>query len=69
MKNISCSFCKNPVTNDEVALNVKLIGKQLGSIRCYKCMADFLNLPEVKLIELASYYKNSGCLAFTTNYM
>lgn len=64
MKDVYCAICKNKVSSDEVAMNVKLLGKQIGLIRCYDCLAAALNWDKSKLIELAEYYKKSGCTIF-----
>ncbi|WP_313132069.1 hypothetical protein [Anaerocolumna sp.] len=69
MKEVHCAICNKNVKNDEIALNVKILGKQLGSIRCYDCLAAVMNCSTSKLTELSDYYKSSGCNLFKINYL
>ena len=69
MKEVHCVICSKKVTNDEVAMNVKVLGKQLGTIRCYDCLASVMSCSKTKLIELSEYYKSSGCNLFKINYL
>ncbi len=69
MKEVHCAICNKKVINDEVAMNLKVLGKQIGSIRCYDCLADVVNCSTAKLTELSEYYKSSGCDLFKVNYL
>jgi hypothetical protein len=68
MKKVLCHDCGKNINNYENALNLKLLGKQIGTFRCYGCLAKHLGCEAKKLIEMAEYYKNSGCFLFQTNY-
>jgi hypothetical protein len=69
MKEVHCAGCNKKVTNDEIAVNIKILGKQIGIIRCYDCLAAFLNCSRAKLLELSEHYKSSGCNFFKINYL
>jgi hypothetical protein len=69
MKIIYCRSCNNKVKNDEIALNIKIFGKQIGAIKCYDCLAEFLNCKSSKLMELSEYYKKTRCSIFNTRYV
>lgn len=68
MKIVHCVNCNLTVNNDEVALNVKILGNQISMIRCYQCLSDVLGCDETKLENLANYYKSSGCTIFQRIY-
>jgi hypothetical protein len=68
MKKLNCHCCNKRIDNNEIALNLKLLGKQIGIFRCYQCLSEYLSCEEKKLEEMAEYYKNSGCIVFQTNY-
>lgn len=69
MKEVHCAVCNKKVINDEVAINVKILGKQIGNIRCYDCLSEVVSCSKSKLIELSEYYKSSGCNLFKINYL
>jgi hypothetical protein len=68
MKKVNCHDCRKIIDNNEIALNLKLLGKQIGMFRCYHCLSYYLDCEAVKLKEMAEYYKSSGCIMFQTNY-
>lgn len=68
MKIVYCTNCNLVVNNDEVALNIKILGKQIGAVRCFDCLANVLDCDTAKLKELAKYYKKSGCSIFQRKY-
>ncbi len=68
MKRVHCHGCTKELSNNEIALNLKLLGKHIGSLHCYQCLSESLGCDTVRLQELAEQYKSSGCLLFQTNY-
>lgn len=68
MKIVHCAKCNIVVKNEEIALNIKIIGKQIGMIRCYNCLADALACDVTKLEKMANYYKSTGCSIFQRKY-
>ncbi|WMJ87002.1 hypothetical protein [Anaerocolumna sp. MB42-C2] len=68
MKTVQCKHCGTRIGNDEIALNIKIFGKQVGMIRCYDCLANFLDCNSDKLRNMALFYKNTGCSVFLMKY-
>ncbi len=68
MKIVHCSHCGIRTRNDEIALNIKIFGKQVGTIRCYNCLSEFLGCDSAQLKRMSLYYKNSGCSVFKNKY-
>ncbi|MFV0241236.1 MAG: hypothetical protein ACK5H4_14510 [Lacrimispora sphenoides] len=68
MKSVRCHKCANELSNNEIALNLKLLGKQIGTLHCYQCLSEYFCCDTVRLQEMAEQYKSSGCLLFQTNY-
>ncbi|MGB4658914.1 MAG: hypothetical protein WBI07_07035 [Mobilitalea sp.] len=68
MRVVHCRDCGKTVSNDEVALNIKIYGKQIGAVSCYDCMAGHLVCEPSKLIQLTEFYKSTGCSIFQTKY-
>jgi hypothetical protein len=53
----------------EIALNLKLLGRHIGSFRCDQCLSKVLGCSQAKLIRLARYYQESGCILFQRSYV
>ena len=68
MKTVHCEECRCAVTNNEIALNIKLLGKQIATVRCYACLAEALNCTVKELNEKVQYYKDMGCTVFEKIY-
>ncbi|WP_099204081.1 hypothetical protein [Scatolibacter rhodanostii] len=68
MKTIHCSACRCVVTNNEVALNIKLLGKQIATVRCYACLAKALDCTVEDLHEKVAFYQSMGCSVFKEIY-
>ncbi len=68
MKTVYCQHCGEKIYNDEIALNIKIFGKQVGGIRCYDCLSAFLGCNSGKLREISLFYKNTGCSVFQNKY-
>ncbi len=68
MKVIHCCDCNRKLTNDEVAVNIKLLGKCIGTFRCKHCLSAALGCELEKMSEMIAYFKNSGCILFQTLY-
>lgn len=65
MKAVFCKECKAPVTSDEVALNQRLLGMQIGAFYCTDCLAGRLHTTSGRLRMLISRFKEMGCAYFT----
>ncbi len=68
MKRIFCDNCRRELCDDEIALNLKLLGKHIGTFRCYECLAVWVGCDAIKLKQMTEHYKRSGCILFQINY-
>lgn len=68
MKTVHCAECGCSGTNDEVALNIKLFGWQIATVRCYACLAKALSCTVMELHEKVQFYKSMGCTVFERVY-
>ena len=50
---------------DEVALNLKLFGMQIGRFYCVECLSQRLHAEPEYLRELIVRFKKNGCTYFT----
>lgn len=65
MKAVSCPACGRQITTDEIALNQRLLGVQIGSFYCTECLAKHLNTTSNHLKTLIIRFKEMGCVYFT----
>lgn len=64
-KQIDCSFCgKEALTKDEIALNRKIIHRQIERMMCLTCMAGYFETTEEALKEKIVWFKWQGCALF-----
>ena len=65
MKNVSCISCgKKPLEKDEIGLNKKLLGENIGSYFCLECLAVHLDVSVEDLLAKVEDFKASGCKLF-----
>ena len=65
MKKIfQCKFCGSILNKDAVALNKKLIGRNVKEFLCLFCMADDFDCTEEDLREKIEEFKEQGCTLF-----
>lgn len=55
-----CKECGCQLTTDEIALSMKLQGKQTRSYFCLDCQAEYSNTTRQRLEQLLEYYHSSG---------
>ena len=55
-----CKRCGRPLTSDEIALSMKLQGKQVKSYFCLQCQAEYSNSTVERLEQLLALYHRSG---------
>lgn len=64
MKKIMCIDCGKILTKDEIALNKKLISKDVKQFQCLECMSESMGCTvedlEIKIAE----FKEQGCTLF-----
>lgn len=65
MKPTYCHTCQKRLIADEVALNQRLLGMQIGSFYCISCLAVKLKVTVPRLQELTLRFKEMGCAYFT----
>ncbi len=65
-----CRECDGEIQNgvipakDAVALNKKLIGRQITQCFCALCLAEYLEIPVDDLPDLVERFKEQGCALF-----
>lgn len=65
MKSVTCAVCREPLSVDEVALNQRLLGMQIGTFSCTECLARRLHTTPSYLKTLITRFKEMGCAYFT----
>lgn len=55
-----CKQCGRGLTSDEIALSMKLQGKQTRSYFCLDCQANYSNTTRERLEQLLERYHSSG---------
>lgn len=65
MKKMTCKLCfKTPLSKDEIGINKKLLGNNIDSFLCLRCLADYLECTEEELLDKISEFKDEGCTLF-----
>lgn len=65
MKTVVCASCGRSLCADEVALNQRLLGMQIGFFCCVDCLARKLHTTPSCLRTLIARFKDMGCAYFT----
>lgn len=68
LRSIKCKQCKGEMSNNEVALNFKILGKQISKLYCYECLSIRLECEVDQLRQKAIELKRSGCALFKIDY-
>ena len=62
---INCISCfKHDLEKDIIALNKKLLGKDIEVFYCLDCLANYLNTTVEELLEKIEEFKEEGCELF-----
>lgn len=64
MIKISCQYCEAGLNKDCIAINKKLLGRNLEKFMCITCMADYLGCKEEDLFVKIEEFKEQGCTLF-----
>lgn len=65
MKTKSCVACnKNLLEKDTIALNKKLLGREIDKFFCMNCLADYLSVTPEELMDKIDEFKAQGCILF-----
>ncbi len=61
----NCVSCfKENLEKDTIALNKKLLGKNIDHFYCLECLADYLNVTVDDLLDKIEEFKEEGCELF-----
>ncbi len=69
MKRILCRCCEASLGNTEIALNLKLRGRAVGTFFCLSCLAGRMESAPEELAQLARYFQENGCELFSRRYV
>ncbi|MBR8701565.1 MULTISPECIES: hypothetical protein [unclassified Fusobacterium] len=62
---VDCIACmKKALDNDTIAINKKLLGKEIKNFYCMDCLADYLGTTVEDLLEKIEDFKDEGCELF-----
>ncbi len=62
---VNCVSCfKENLDKDTIALNKKLLGKNIDKFYCLECLAIFLNTTVDDLLDKIEEFKEEGCTLF-----
>ena len=65
VKKISCVSCgKETLEKNEIGINKKLLGEQVGSFYCMDCLADYLGVSVQDILDKIEEFKDQGCKLF-----
>lgn len=64
MKQTVCLECGVKLVKDEVALSQKMLGRQITSFYCVKCLAIELDCEQEDLAVKIQEFKEQGCALF-----
>ena len=65
MKPTKCIGCQKLLSSDEVALNQRLLGNQIGTFHCIDCLARRMDSSPSVMRELIAQFKEMNCVYFT----
>lgn len=60
----NCYICGDRIDKDHIALNKKLINRQVNRFMCLVCMADFFSCAVEDLLVKIEEFKEQGCTLF-----
>ena len=61
-----CKTCGAPLSNDELGLNRKLLGRTVTQAYCLDCLADQFHCSRALLENKIEQFRRLGCALFTT---
>lgn len=61
----SCVACgKSPLSKDEIGINKKLLGAEVNNFCCLTCLAEYLDVSELDILDKIEEFKEEGCKLF-----
>ncbi len=64
MKHVICYLCNSELKKDYVALNHKLLGRNINKYMCLSCLGDYLDCTVDDLLVKIEEFKEQGCALF-----
>jgi hypothetical protein len=64
MKKLECHMCSTLLEKDHIALNRKLLGRQVDEFFCIDCLAEHFDCPKDDLLIKIEEFKEQGCGLF-----
>lgn len=65
MKNIACVSCgKKTLTRNEIGINKKLLGEDVGQFYCLDCLAEYLEVTPQDILDKIEEFRAEGCKLF-----
>lgn len=64
MSEVKCHYCDTELEKDIMALNLKLLGRQVEKKLCLTCLADYLGCEPDDLYIKIEEFKEQGCTLF-----
>lgn len=65
MKKCNCIKCNSSLGKNHVALNKKMLGRQVTQFMCINCLAEYLDcIPDDLLVKIEEF-KEQGCALFS----
>lgn len=66
MHRVDCFACgRKRLSKDEIALNKKMLGRDIRRFYCLACLADYLGVSVVELLAKIEEFKEQGCALFS----
>lgn len=64
-KNLSCLLCgQKPISKDEYAICLKLLGENIEKCYCIDCLAQYLEVSKEDILDKIEEFKDEGCNLF-----
>lgn len=64
-RKVNCFSCgKAGLSKDVVGINKKLLGKNIKTIYCMECLAEYLGTTTQDLTDKIEEFKEEGCILF-----
>ncbi len=62
-----CTKCGTDISSDDIGATKKLINRGATEFLCIPCLAEKFGVATEKIHEKIEYWRESGCLLFTSN--
>lgn len=69
MKRLLCCDCAQEMNNEEIAMNLKLRGRAVGTFFCKACLSRRIDCPPETLTQMATFFRENGCELFSRQYV